>query len=715
MFRMDMFYFLFSARANNINITACCGEYHTITLSNDGTLYSFGYNGGGQLGLGHNDNVSLPTPIPNLPKINMISCGMYFTVCVDHEGFIWSFGFNNYGQLGTGNTTTFNVPQNIQEIPLVYSVSCGAEHTLIITNDSNLWACGNNVEGQLFLNNQENQSIFQQTSFHNISKISAGYRHSLFQNNKGEIFACGQNNNGECGLGHFDHPQITVSPILNQPENIIHFCCGYLQSYFLDCKGNVFSSGYNTNGSLGLGHNTNQNSLNKIPNIPPIQSISSIKNSCYLLDFEGTVWSFGENSLGELGHGDVTNRNIPKKIKSLKNIQQLSYGNCGNHFLVKDSENKIFGTGYNAYGQLGTSDSQLYLIPTQINSHYYGWSSQQVNNEWKYIPSVTSTMNWKEEEIETIEMLQSKIQTVKSNLKSNNNNKIKQEFPQNSFKSWIEVDEFLNEKLKQIDSKMNVKQYIELQHQKNVQKFEKQLKDIENQLRRLQSRKKDIEENLLPKAKQSQRSFEETFKEIEKNQKTLQEMSSDVSIFCKNEQEMNEDLIKLYSKKKFEEFDCSDISKLLWKMDLTKYQQIFEENQINGLLVSAMDDDRFWEQFGVEKRDCFYISFHFEMMKTPGYSKTFSPDYEHDCFVCSHSTPKTTVHLLNEYDIPIEEDVILKNNYCSSMLTCKIILKDILGKDFCSQNGMQTILKLDEWKKIHKRHLKDLKKHSKAT
>ena len=52
---------------------ACaCGTQHTITLSNDGTAHSFGRNKEGALGLGHNNSISLPTPIPNLPKINMI-------------------------------------------------------------------------------------------------------------------------------------------------------------------------------------------------------------------------------------------------------------------------------------------------------------------------------------------------------------------------------------------------------------------------------------------------------------------------------------------------------------------------------------------------------------------------------------------------------------------------------------------------------------------
>ena len=230
---------------------------------------------------------------------------------------------------------------------------------------------------------------------------------------------------------------------------------------------------------------------------------------------------------------------------------------------------------------------------------------------------ITTIMKWKEEEIKKIEMIQSKIEQVKLSLACNN--KIKQEFPQNSFESWNEVDDFLIDKLKQTNAKMNETQNIELKTQKDVQTFEKELEDIKNELQRLQLRKKEIEENLLPKAKQSQRSFEETFKKIGENQKILEEMCSDVSVFCKNEKEMNEELVKLYSEKKFAKFDCLDISKLLWKMDLTKYQQVFENvAKINGEFVAMMiDNSKVWNQLGVEKRDCCFMMFHFEMMKAP--------------------------------------------------------------------------------------------------
>ena len=348
------------------------GYHYTITLSNDGVVHSFGLNYDGQLGLGHNSDVSFPKPILDLPKICQVSCGGRFTVCVDFEGFIWSFGLNDKGQLGTGNTKSHNVPQKILDIPPALSVACGNEHTLIITNDSDLWSCGNNFYGQLCLGNKVNQTSFQHTSFSNISKVSLGGNSSLFQSYKEEIYACGYNISGELGLGFIGAPQITPILIPNLPLNIVQFICGYAHILFLDAEGNVFSVGNNVYGQLGLGHKADQKVFRKIPNIPSIQTISCVCFSSYLIDFEGNVWGFGENTYGQLGLGDTTNRTVPTKIESLKDIQQISSGSgLSANFLAKDLENKIFVVGYNDFGQLGTGNKKPIFTPQEMKSKYF--------------------------------------------------------------------------------------------------------------------------------------------------------------------------------------------------------------------------------------------------------------------------------------------------------------------------------------------------------
>ena len=233
-----------------------------------------------------------------------------------------------------------------------------------------MWSWGRNDKGQLCLGDTEDRSKPQKTSFSDIYKTSAGNSHSLFQNDKGEIFSCGNNEDGQCGLGNFNDSQITPSLIHNAPPNIVNFVCGSHQSLFLDSKGNVFSVGNNWFGQLGLGHNTNQNELNKIPNISPIKIISCVNASCYLIDFEGNLWTFGYNDFGQLGHGDITQKNTPQIVNTLKDIQQISYGCCGQHFLAKNSQNQIFVTGSNDRGQLGTGDNHSFSTPKEIDSQY---------------------------------------------------------------------------------------------------------------------------------------------------------------------------------------------------------------------------------------------------------------------------------------------------------------------------------------------------------
>lgn len=303
-----------------------------------------GYNSWGQLGLGHQKDTKVATPIPNLPRIMLIACSSYASFCVDEEGILYSFG----------KAHLFSSPQKMNNFPPVVSITCGGDHTLFITNDSNLWSFGNNGKGQLF-QGQINESVKhilkpKQTLFSNIVKISAGLPHSFFQDDLGNIFGCGDNSLGQ--LGEY-HDGIHYDPVqLNEyPLHIIQFCSGSSHSLFLDNEGNVYSIGNNNFGSLGrLGDN---NSLLQILNIPPIQYIACVGISSLLIDMDENLWVFGNQ---EQINGWYTRR-PPTKVSSIKNIQQVSSGCCGGHFLTLNSKNEIFVTGSNGHGQLGITNS----------------------------------------------------------------------------------------------------------------------------------------------------------------------------------------------------------------------------------------------------------------------------------------------------------------------------------------------------------------------
>ena len=330
------------------------GRRHTITVSDEGKLYSFGRNDTGQLGLGYSEFSSAPKLVTFHFQIKVVSCGEDYTVCVDNKGYMWSFGGNQNGQLGTGNTITYKIPQRNSEIHPIQSISCGCTHTLILTTDENLWSCGSNLYGQLCLGDKVDRLKPEKTPFSNVSQISARSMGSIFQTIQGEFYGC-------MHPAHESEVCLISSPLL---QNIVQFTSGYDHSLFLDVEGNVFSFGSNSFGQLG--HNY-FSGLHQIPNIPPIHAISCVGNSSYLLDFDGNVWSFGLNNFGQLGHGDEINRNLPTKIEALSSIKYISSGTCGNSVLLKDSQNKIFCMG-NCCST--AKDNRKVLIPEEMEEIY---------------------------------------------------------------------------------------------------------------------------------------------------------------------------------------------------------------------------------------------------------------------------------------------------------------------------------------------------------
>jgi len=92
-----------------ISTSAIC-NVHSMGIKADGTLWGWGGNGSGQIGIGApSSNVDTPTQI-GTDKWTAVSCGYLFTVGIKEDGTLWAWGNNGFGQLGNGNTDFKSAP-----------------------------------------------------------------------------------------------------------------------------------------------------------------------------------------------------------------------------------------------------------------------------------------------------------------------------------------------------------------------------------------------------------------------------------------------------------------------------------------------------------------------------------------------------------------------------------------------------------------------------
>lgn len=91
---------------------------HTVALKSDGTVWTWGWNAGGQLGDGTTIGRTTPVQVKNLTDVVAIAAGQGHTVALKRDGTVWAWGYNGYGQLGDGTTTTRTTPVQVQNLNL---------------------------------------------------------------------------------------------------------------------------------------------------------------------------------------------------------------------------------------------------------------------------------------------------------------------------------------------------------------------------------------------------------------------------------------------------------------------------------------------------------------------------------------------------------------------------------------------------------------------
>ena len=124
---------------DNIDISqVAAGNEHTAVLAKNGQLYTFGFNGSGQLGHGNTKSYHLPRLVESLndKKLSFISSanGCEHLSIVSQKGEIFVWGYNNYGQLGNGNQVNVTTPTTLEDFKRkwVSFVACSYYHTIFI-------------------------------------------------------------------------------------------------------------------------------------------------------------------------------------------------------------------------------------------------------------------------------------------------------------------------------------------------------------------------------------------------------------------------------------------------------------------------------------------------------------------------------------------------------------------------------------------------------
>jgi alpha-tubulin suppressor-like RCC1 family protein len=324
------------------------GQWHSLFLKSDGSLWGMGNNASGALGDGtYNYHTNRPEQILT-SNVAAIAAGGLHTLFLKGDDSLWVVGENTYGQLGDGTYNIRDIPEQI-ETGNVTAVAAGGNHSLFLKSDGSLWAMGWNQYGQLGDGTTNNINHPEQIVASNVTAIAAGDVHSLFLKSDGSLWGMGYNKDGELGDGTTNN--------INQPEqimasNVTAVAAGAEHSLFLKRDGSLWATGWNGYGQLGAG-----NSINGFGTNRPVQTVASNVTAIAVgwydslfLKSDGSLWAMGGGSSGDLGDGTFFQTNQPEQIVA-SGVIAVAGGFA--HSLFLKSDGSLWAMGFNGDGELG--------------------------------------------------------------------------------------------------------------------------------------------------------------------------------------------------------------------------------------------------------------------------------------------------------------------------------------------------------------------------
>nr|AIF13439.1 RCC1 domain-containing protein [uncultured marine group II/III euryarchaeote KM3_62_D04] len=313
---------------------------HICAIMDDGSLYCWGYNNYGQLGVGTycqsgsyingcNGNTGRSTPsqvqLPTGRTATAVSSGYYHTCAILDDGSVWCWGGNGQGELGVGNSSNsgnWRYSPNAVMMPsgtTAVALALGDQHSCMVVDDGRAFCWGDGDSGHNGDGSGLDLNIPTQVSgTASYVSISSGPQFSCAITNLGTVQCWGLNNQEQLGLGYdgshsYSYPQNTALPAGIEVSSIAlgsEHACAVLETMSVYCWGmddqGQLNTAYEcqndyTNGCGGSSRHT------PAPTQLPtgrngIAVIAGYHYTCVFVD-NGGVYCFGANDEGQLGNG----------------------------------------------------------------------------------------------------------------------------------------------------------------------------------------------------------------------------------------------------------------------------------------------------------------------------------------------------------------------------------------------------------------------------
>jgi len=203
---------------------------NTYSLYSNGEVYAKGTNKCGELGLGHKVEMPNEVKIEGLTGIQKIVLqqnedrgAAYF---INALGEVYVTGYNAYGQLGLGHTNDVIVPTKVEGLIGIADIAVSeAEHcnTYFINQNGAVYVAGANINGELGLGHKNQVNTPEKIEALDnkvIKKIiyAEGFRYTVFLNDRGEVFVSGS---PEIVNQKVEEPIVEETTVEQQPNNSI--------------------------------------------------------------------------------------------------------------------------------------------------------------------------------------------------------------------------------------------------------------------------------------------------------------------------------------------------------------------------------------------------------------------------------------------------------------------------------------------------------------